>query len=62
MNHGKGSNKSSDPENIIVILSSFDVDKSESGSVNNIDNNITDYSWILIKEDKDSEWIIKGKE
>ena len=62
LNHGKGSNISSNPENIIVIVSAFDVDSFISESDQNIDNNIKDYSWILIREDKNSEWIIKDKD
>lgn len=46
------------PENIIVLLSEFYVDDSGDNPVLNADTTYSDYNWILIRENKRSNWKI----
>ena len=55
---GKGSENNVKPENVIVLLSDFDVDDSGDNPVLNPGETYTDYNWILIRDDKDSDWKI----
>jgi len=43
-------------ENIIVLLSNFDVDDSGDNPVLNPNSTYTDYNWILIRDSKTSDW------
>ena len=55
---GKGSEKSVTEDNVIVILSRFDVDKDSENPVLNPGETYDDYNWILIRNDEDSKWEI----
>jgi len=55
---GKGSENNVKPENVIALLSDFDVDDSGDNPVLNPGETYTDYNWILIRDDKDSDWKI----
>ncbi|NLC66880.1 MAG: DUF4829 domain-containing protein [Clostridium sp.] len=58
LSHGKGSTKDIDPSNIIVLLSDFDVETSAENPILNEDKDISDFSWVLVREDKAAEWKI----
>lgn len=45
-------------ENIIVLLSNFDVDGSGDNPVLNSNSTYTDYQWILIRDNSTSDWRI----
>lgn len=53
---GKGCENKVDPKNVIVLLSDFDVDNSGDNPVLNPGETYTDYNFILIREDKNSNW------
>ena len=55
---GKGSENNVKPENVIALLSDFDVDNSGDNPVLNSGETYTDYNWILIRDDKNSDWKI----
>lgn len=55
---GRGSVNDAVFENLIVILSNFDVDDSGDNPVLNRDSTYEDYMWILIRDDKTSPWEI----
>ena len=55
---GKGSKNGAKPENVIVLLSNFDVDDSGDNPVLNPGSTYENYQWILIRDDKKGEWII----
>lgn len=55
---GKGSENNVKPENVIALLSDFDVDDSGDNPILNAGETYTDYNWILIRDDKDSDWKI----
>lgn len=45
-------------ENVIVLLSNFDVDDSGDNLVLNADSTYEDYQWALIRDNKTSDWKI----
>lgn len=53
---GKGSENRVESENVIVLLSNFDVDDSGDNPVLNPGETYTDYNFILIRDDKNSNW------
>ena len=53
---GNGSENKVKVENVIVLLSDFDVDNSGDNPVLNPGETYTNYNWILIREDKNSNW------
>ena len=53
---GNGSVNKVKAENVIVLLSDFDVDNSGDNPVLNPGESYTNYNWILIKDDKNSDW------
>lgn len=55
---GKGSVSKVRPENVIVLLSNFDVDDSGDNPVLEPGETYTDYNWILIRDNKSSNWKI----
>lgn len=55
---GKGSVNRVKPENVIVLLSNFDVDDSGDNPVLNPGSTYWDYQWILIRDNKTSDWKI----
>ena len=53
---GNGSVNKVKAENVIVLLSDFDVDNSGDNPVLNPGETYTNYNWILIRDDKSSDW------
>lgn len=53
---GNGSVNKVKAENVIVLLSDFDVDNSGDNPVLNPGETYTDYNFILIRDDKNSNW------
>ena len=53
---GNGSVNKVKAENVIVLLSDFDVDNSGDNPVLNPWETYTNYNWILIRDDKNSNW------
>lgn len=53
---GNGSENKVKAENVIVLLSDFDVDNSGDNPVLNPGETYTNYNWILIRDDKNSDW------
>lgn len=53
---GNGSVNKVKDENVIVLLSDFDVDNSGDNPVLNPGETYTNYNWILIRDDKNSNW------
>ena len=53
---GNGSVNKVKAENVIVLLSDFDVDNSGNNPVLNPGETYTNYNWILIRDDKNSNW------
>lgn len=53
---GNGSVNKVKAENVIVLLSDFDVDNSGDNHVLNPGETYTNYNWILIRDDKNSDW------
>ena len=53
---GNGSVNKVKDENVIVLLSDFDVDNSGDNPVLNPGETYTNYNWILIRDDKISDW------
>ena len=51
---GNGSVNKVKAENVIVLLSDFDVDNSGDNPVLNPGESYTNYNWILIRDDKNS--------
>ncbi len=58
LKNGRGSVNGVKPENVIILLSDFDVDGSGDNPVLNPDSTYTDFQWILIRNSKTSDWII----
>ncbi|GFZ30280.1 hypothetical protein CSC2_08060 [Clostridium zeae] len=61
MKNGRGSVNGVKPENVIVLLSNFDVDGSGNNPVLTPNSTYSDYQWILIRDSKDSDWVIDDK-
>lgn len=55
---GGGSVNGAKAENTIVLLTNFDVDDSGDNPVLNPGSTYEDYQWILIRDDKTSQWEI----
>ena len=53
---GNGSVNKVKAENVIVLLSDFDVNNSGDNPVLNPGETYTNYNWILIRDDKNSDW------
>lgn len=58
LNYGRGSINGVKAENIIVIHSEFDVDKSGRNPVFSPGTTYSNYSWTLIRNNKNSQWAI----
>lgn len=58
LEYGKGSINGANKENVIGLLSNFDVDDSGDNIVLNPNSTYESYQWILIKDDKTSDWKI----
>jgi len=55
---GRGSVNGTEPGNVIVLLSNFDVDDSGDNPVLNPSSTYENYQWILIRDDQTSDWKI----
>ena len=58
LENGNGSTNGVKAENVIILLSNFDVDGSGENPVLNPNSTYSDYKWILIRDSKDSAWKI----
>ena len=58
MEYGKGEGSDIDPNNIIVLFSDFDI-SGENPVLSK--GEYKNYSWILVREDKDKEWKIEDQ-
>lgn len=48
-------------ENVIVLLSNFDVNDSGVDSSLNPNSTYKNFQWILIRNDKESDWVIDDR-
>lgn len=55
LKHGRGQENEVTAENIIVLLTNFDVDDSGHNPVLNPGSTYEDYGWVLIREDNKSK-------
>ncbi len=58
MEYGAGKDKGIDPNNVIVIFTDFDI-TGENPVLSK--GEYKDYNWILVRTDKDSEWVIEDQ-
>lgn len=58
LGNGKGSINGVKPENIIVVLSEFDVDSAGGDGSFEPDSTYSDWQFILIRDNKESDWEI----
>ena len=58
LENGRGSENGANAENVIVLLTNFDVDDSGDNPVLNPGSTYENYQWILIRDDKTSKWNI----
>lgn len=58
MENGAGKDKDIDPNNVIVIFTDFDI-TGENPVLSK--GEYKDYNWILVRTDKDSEWVIEDQ-
>lgn len=56
LQYGNGSVNGVNPENVIILLSNFDVDDSGYSPGLNPNSTYTNYNWILIRDIKRSKW------
>jgi hypothetical protein len=61
LKYGNGSVNEAKSENVIVLLSNFYVDDSVDNPVLNSDFTYENYQWILIRDDKASDWKIDDR-
>ena len=58
---GRGSVNGVNPENVIILLSNFDVDDSGDILALNPNSTYTNYNWVLIRSSKRSKWRIDDR-
>ena len=58
MENGKGKDMGIDSQNVIVIFTDFDI-TGENPVLSK--GEYKDYNWILVRTDKDSEWVIEDQ-
>lgn len=56
MSNGRGSDNGVKAENVIVLLSDFDVDSSGGDGSLNPNSTYSDWNWILIRDSKTENW------
>ena len=56
---GSGSVNGVGKENVIVLLSNFDVDSSGGDGSFNPNSTYTDWNWIVIRDSENEDWYIK---
>ncbi|MGG2466614.1 hypothetical protein ACOV1W_02700 [Paraclostridium bifermentans] len=57
--YGNGMESKAEAENTIVLFTDFYVDDSGSNPVLESDFTYTNYSWLLTRDDSDSDWEIE---
>lgn len=58
LKNGQGSVNGVSPENVIILLSNFDVDGSGDNPVLEPNSTYTDYQWVLKRDNETSAWEI----
>lgn len=58
LKNGKGLINGVKAENVIILLSNFDVDSSGNNPTLNPNTTYSDYQWILIRDSKNNSWKI----
>jgi len=58
ISHGKGQQNGARFENVLVLLSEFQVDDSGDNPVLNPGSTYTDFQWILVRESETGAWVI----
>lgn len=58
LSNGRGSVNGVTQENVIILISSFDVDESGGDGSFNSNSTYNGWKWILIRTDKDSDWVV----
>ncbi|MDB8804404.1 DUF4829 domain-containing protein [Romboutsia sp. 1001216sp1] len=58
LEYGRGLENGAKGENVIVLLSDFDVDGSGDNPVLEPNTTYTDYQWVLIRDNKAGNWKI----
>jgi beta-lactamase regulating signal transducer with metallopeptidase domain len=61
LENGRGSVNGAQSENVIVLLTNFDVDDSGDNPVLNPNSTYDNYNWILIRDNKTSKWKIDDR-
>ena len=56
LKYGGGSGKGIKKENVIVLLSNFDVNSSGANEGFNPNSTYTDWNWILVRDSKTDKW------
>jgi Domain of unknown function (DUF4829) len=56
LENGKGSVNGAKAENVIVLLSNFDVDSSGASQGFNPNSSYSSWNWVLIRNNKDDKW------
>jgi hypothetical protein len=59
LNSGGGSKNAIKAENVIVLLSNFDVNSSGANKGFNPNSTYTDWNWILVRDSKTDKWRVK---
>lgn len=60
LEYGRGLENGAKAENVIVLLSDFDVDGSGDNPVLEPNTTYTDYQWTLIRDNEKGNWKIDG--
>ncbi|MHC1683059.1 MAG: DUF4829 domain-containing protein [Clostridiaceae bacterium] len=61
MKYGRGSVNGVKPENVIILLSNFDVDSSGGDGSLNPNSTYGDYNWILIRDSETGKWKVDDR-
>lgn len=61
LKNGRGSVNGVKPENVIVLLSNFDVDSSGGNGGVNPNSTYDNYNWILIRDSKADNWKVDDR-
>ena len=61
LKNGRGSVNGVKPENVIVLLSNFDVDPSGGDGSLNPNSTYDNYNWILIRDSKTDNWKVDDR-
>ncbi len=58
LSSGRGSENGATEENVIILMSSFEVDGSGGDGSFNANETYSNWMWILIRQNKSSPWIV----